>query len=269
MVGPDNLKTPWYGLFRSDNGEPVGSGSVTSRYVPHTTDDVLALVEAADKAFDNVEVNCYFQEGHYVFISPSKEYRKAIFGTEDNIFARVIIDAGYDGSAYRAMLGVYRDTCKNLARLHTIAGVTVSIRHTSALREKMNDLIDSFQTLTAGWENIVKTIEQMQNREVNIVDFLNAVYPQPASDAAQRAVTIHRNRTEEIFRRIQRERIKTGRGVLPSSKMVSGWEAYNAIQGYEQHVATRRASFNNEIARIIAASNDPAVKLAETLALAA
>ena len=47
LRGPDNLNTPWYGLFRSDIGQPVGGGSVSERYMPHTTDDIVALVEAA------------------------------------------------------------------------------------------------------------------------------------------------------------------------------------------------------------------------------
>ena len=47
LSGPDGLTTPWYALFRSDTSEGVGNGSVTSRYVPHQTDDVLALVDAA------------------------------------------------------------------------------------------------------------------------------------------------------------------------------------------------------------------------------
>ena len=45
LAGPDGMTTPWYGLFRSDNGRVVGNGSVTDRYVPHSSDDVMALTE--------------------------------------------------------------------------------------------------------------------------------------------------------------------------------------------------------------------------------
>ena len=46
LSGADNHYTPWYGLFRDDTGDYVGSGSISERYVPHTSDDVCALVEA-------------------------------------------------------------------------------------------------------------------------------------------------------------------------------------------------------------------------------
>ena len=75
------MKTPFYGLFRDDNQEVVGSGSVTARYVPHQTDDVLALVEAASTAFEGVaDLSCGFRDGHFVTIQPSKDFRRSIFG---------------------------------------------------------------------------------------------------------------------------------------------------------------------------------------------
>ena len=47
LQGPDGMRTPFYGLFKSDDGQAVGYGSVSDRYTPHTTDHALALVEAA------------------------------------------------------------------------------------------------------------------------------------------------------------------------------------------------------------------------------
>ena len=38
LYGPESLPTDQYGLFRSDTGYIKGVKSVTSRYVPHTTD---------------------------------------------------------------------------------------------------------------------------------------------------------------------------------------------------------------------------------------
>ena len=51
--------------------------------------------------------------------------------------------------------------------------------------------------------------------------------------------------------------------------VVSAWEAYNAIQGYHQWDAPRREGFRGEFDRILKASESPAVRKAETLALAA
>lgn len=270
LSGPDGMTTPFFGLFRSDTATVVGSGSVSDRYTPHTTDDVLALVDAASEAFGNeMQIQCHFRDGHYVSIAPSKEYRRSIFGTADNIFARVVINAGYDGKAFKASMGYYRDACLNLSIMRTISQTTVSIRHTSKLRGRMQELIATFETLKESWSTLTDLATSMQSRQVNLVNFLNAVYPQPESDASPRAVTIHRNRTEEIFRRLRRERQATGRPVIGNDWNVSAWEAYNAVQGYVQHVATRKSSYNNDFDRVLLAYRDPAVLRAEELAVAA
>ena len=70
LYAPDNQPTGIYGLFRDDltgKDSLVGSSSVTSRYMPHTKDDVVALVEAASKVFEGeVDINCYFH--HYQIV---------------------------------------------------------------------------------------------------------------------------------------------------------------------------------------------------------
>ena len=84
LSGPDGMSTPLYGLFRSDTSSLVSSRSVTSRYVPHTTDDVVALSEAADTAFDgDIDVRCHFRNGHYVDVKPNRADRLAVYGTQD------------------------------------------------------------------------------------------------------------------------------------------------------------------------------------------
>lgn len=266
LRGPENMLTPFYGLFRSDTGTAVGYGSVSDRYTPHTTDDVLALVEAAGTAFDGVaDVKCHFDHGHYVTIQPTKEQRLAVYGTKDNVFPRIVIDAGYGGQAFKASLGMYRDACRNMMILRQAEGTNVAIRHTSSLRLQMDELIATFATLEAGWGNLTAVVQQMQSREVRMVEFLNAIYGEPKGDQA-RSVTMHRNRTEAIFRRLASERMVTGRGPLSSDFVVSGWEAFNAIQGYVQHDATRKGR-PTEMERIVRALHDNKVAQAERLAL--
>lgn len=268
LSGPDGMKTPWYGLFRSDTSEVVGQGSVTSRYLPHQTDDVIALVEAAESVFDeSVSVRTHFNDGHYVSLEPSRDYRRSIYGTADNIFPRLIIRGSYDREAFSATLGYYRDLCKNLAVMRSIGEVTQNIRHNSGLRSKMNELIGHFQTLKESWQTLGDLIVRMQNAEVNMVDFLNAVYPQPEQEEG-RGVTVHRNRTEKIFQRLSSERLRSGRPQLGTDWKVSAWEAFNAVQGYVQHDATRRTG-TSDFDRILLSLNSPAVKTAENLAMAA
>ena len=266
LQGPDGMRTPFYGLFKSDDGQAVGYGSVSDRYTPHTTDDVLALVEAAGVAFDGVaDVRCHFDHGHYVTIQPTKEKRLAVYGTKDNVFPRIVIDAGYGGQAFRASLGMYRDACRNMMILRMAEGTNVAIRHTSSLRLQMDELIATFASLEAGWGNLTTVVQQMQNREVQMVEFLNAIYGEPKNDEG-RSVTMHKNRTEAIFRRLVSERMTTGRGPLGSDFVVSGWEAFNAIQGYVQHDSIRRGR-PTEMERIVRALHDNKVAQAERLAL--
>ena len=200
LSGPDGLRTPLYGLFRSDTMDYVGK-PCHKQYVAHQSDDVLALVESAGEAFEGVgNVKCHFRNGHYVSISPNNDQRRAIYGTSDNIFPRFIINAGYDGRAFTAIMGFYRDACRNLAMMRQVEGTSVSIRHGSGLREKMDDLIQTFAVLKQSWATLSDVIAELQNREVGMADFLDEVYGQPDEDS-KRSKTVHNNRTEAIFRR--------------------------------------------------------------------
>ena len=81
-------------------------------------------------------------------------------------------------------------------------------------------------------------------------------------------MTEHTNRTEAIFKRLQRE--VTLRGETMSSDFnVSGWLAFNAVQGYIQHDTTRKG--RNKVSdgsNLILSLSDTKVAHAEQLALA-
>ena len=272
LSGPDGMSTPWYGLFRSDTGTVVGPGSKTDRYQPHTTDDVLALVEAAQEAFDtDVKVDCHFRDGHYVSIAPTDGHRRSIFSKDgndtENIFPRIFISAGYDGRAFQATMAYLRDLCMNLSMFKTIKETRAKIRHTSKLRGEMDSLISTFQVLKESWGTLTGVIENLESRQVQMVDFLNEIYPQPDADAGKRAVTVNKNRSETIFKRLQNERFTSGLELMKSDFIVSAWEAYNSVQGYVQHESSRKRGFTSEFDRIINASRDQAVHKAELLAL--
>jgi len=267
LAGPENMRTPWYGLFRSDNMEVIGNGSVTKRYVPHQTDDIIALVEASGHAFEDgiADVRCYFDNGHYVSVQPTREYRESIFGDKDNVFPRITIAAGYDGKSFKANMGFYRDLCRNMSMLSMVNGTSVSIRHTSGLRSKMNDLIETFSVLKNSWATLTDVIHNMEATQVNLKNFLRDMYGEPSD--SKRGRTMHENRTEAIMRRVLRERLNSGRPEMTDNWLVSAWEAYNAVQGYVQHDAIRHGSVN-DMGRIVKASHDPSVKRAESLLLA-
>jgi hypothetical protein len=265
LYSGDGATTHYHGLFRDDTGEPVSRHSVCSGYEPHTTDDIVALVEAASEAFGGGDavVRARFSHGHQVIVAPSNSHRQAIFGTRDNLFARVNISAGYDGRAVQASLNAYRDACRNLMMLRKVAGVTQTIRHTSNLRPEMDDLIETFGYLAARWNDVGNAAREMEQREVRLVGFLDRIYGQP-DERSLAGITRHRNRTEAIVRRLFRERMQTGRPDLGNEMIVTGWEAYNAVQGYHQHDATRRGN-PSDIERALLALDNQQVAKAERL----
>lgn len=267
LSGPDGMRTPWYALFRSDTDSAIGNGSVTAKYVPHTTEDVIALCDAASVAFDGIaEVDCYFRDGHYVVIEPTKADRLSVFGEVDNVWPRVIIRAGYDGKAFKASVGYYRDMCRNLHIVRSVRSSQVSIRHSGSLRSRMDDLIAQFSMIRKGWSSVGEAIARMERNRVSMVNFLETLYGKPDPDS-KRAVTEHTNRTEAIFKRLQREANLRGE-TIGDDFTVSGWLAFNAVQGYIQHDATRKGR-NRETqgASVILSLNDQTVFDAEHLAL--
>jgi hypothetical protein len=269
LSGPDRLATPWYGLFRDDTGAAVGTGSVSARYQPHQTDDVVALVEAAEQAFGPAaDVRATFRNGHVVTVQPSRDYRVAVYGTADAVFPRIIIDAGY-GRPFSASVGYYRDLCRNMGIIRSVESSTTRLRHTHQLRQRMPDLIDQFSQLTHGWGALTARVHRMEAARVSLADFLNYVYPAPAPGDGARATSIHRARTEAIFRRVLAERDRSGRGRIGSTWEVSVWEAWNGVQGYVQHDAARRGLTRADLyGRAIAALDDAAVVRAESHAVA-
>jgi hypothetical protein len=107
---------------------------------------------------------------------------------------------------------------------------------------------------------------RMESRDVILTDFLKGVYGEPDSDS-KRAVTVHKNRTEAIVRRLLGEQVRSGRSQMGGDFKVSAWEAFNAVQGYVQHETSRKNGFKGEMDRLILANQDAAVHRAEALAL--
>jgi len=269
-LGAEKVTTPHYGLFLPDMEWECIPNAVKKGYHPHTVDDVVALAKAATAAFDgDSQIRCHWRDGHYVEVSPSRDYRARIYGTEDNVFPRMYVRAGYDGMAFSASLGWYRDACSNLSMLQSTGHCTTrKLRHTESLTERIEELIVEFRAVANKWDDTVNTIREMENTQVNLADFIRTVYPQ-SEDAAPRGVTLHQKRVEAIFSRILNERSKTNRPALTDTNnvLVSGWEAYNGVQGYIQHQSRRKN--DNPWDRAILSFSNKDVRRAEEIVLAA
>jgi hypothetical protein len=263
------VPTDWFACFRDDTFEPVGPGSVKDGYVPHTTEDVVTLVEAAIDGFNKgvTEVKTEFtKNGHFVLVSPSSEYQRTVSG-KDIVFPRLLIQAGLGGSSsFRCTLGLFRSLCSNLELFQTFKSFSVSIRHTRHLPGRIDDLRANFAGLQEGWVNLEGVIDRASKREVEIAEILDRIYPQPADNASQRSATIHRDRTRAIVIRLTRERTSGGYGLTEAGK-ATAWELFNAVQGYQLHDATRHGK-RSDLQRAILANNTPPVRKAEELLLA-
>ena len=280
LSGPDNMPTDQYGLFRSDTGYLTGVKSISSQYVPHTTDDVCALVEAASTAFGgHLDMKTHWRNGHYVSISPTLEKRRSVYGTTDAIWPRIMLRGGFDGKGFKATMGYWRDLCLNMSMLETVESTSVSIRHSSNLRLKMDELIHSFEGLKNGWDNLTEVAANMQSRTVNRLDYVREVFADrmPSQDqldllainpnAKIRALKTWDNMLKAMSNRINAEAVKSGRTV--GRETVSAWEAFNMVQGYVQHDAQAKNGFKDQFSRILRAANDRHVKIAAQLAMSA
>jgi len=206
-------------------------------------------------------------------MKPTDDDRRNMFSVTngDNVFPRFMVRGGFDGTGFKASVGYYRDLCDNLAMMRSVSSFSKSIRHTSGLRPAMDELIETFSQLKESWFTLTDMIAQMQQRTVNMREFLNEIYGEPADDAGGREITMHRNRTTRIMERLWKELGKTGQIQENSdnSSSVPAWFGYNAVQGYEQHDAIRRRMRGDEdFERILRAANSQ-VLTAEKLALAA
>jgi len=274
LIDGQLVETDQYGLFHSKDGYLNGVKSVSPRYVPHTTDDVVALTEAAAEVFDGqISVKCHFNNGHFVHMKPTDGDRRNMFNVVqgDNVFPRFMVRGGFDGRGFKASIGYYRDMCDNLAMMRTVDAFSRSIRHTSGLRHAMDELIGTFSQLKDSWCTLTDLIAQMQQRTVNMREFLSEIYGEPTEDAGCREITMHSSRNTTIMARLWNELGKTGQIKLNQSNVdgIPAWFAYNAVQGYEQHDAIRRRMRGNEdFERILRAANSQ-VLAAEKLALAA
>ena len=280
LFGPDNMSTDQYGLFRSDTGYLTGVKSISKQYVPHSTDDVCALVEAASTAFGgHLDLKCHWRNGHYVSISPTLEERRSVYGTADAIWPRIMLRGGFDGKGFKATMGYWRDLCLNMSMLETVESTSVSIRHSSNLRSKMDELIHSFEGLKNGWDNLTEVAANMQSRTVNRLDYVREVFADRIPSEEQltllainpnakiRGLAVWNKMLKSMQDRLDDESRRSNREV--GRKEISAWEAFNMVQGYVQHDAQAKNGFKDQFSRILRAANDRHVKRAAQLAMSA
>jgi hypothetical protein len=190
-----------------------------------------------------------------------------------------MLRGGFDGKGFKATVAFQRDLCDNMSMLERVEATSTSIRHSSNLRLKMDELIQTFEGLKAGWENLAEVAANMQSRTVNQYEFIREVFADrmPSQDqlallalnpnAKIRAIKVWDNMIKAMVTRVNSEAVKSGRAT--GREEISAWEAYNMVQGYVQHDAQAKTGFKDQFSRILRASNDRHVKIAAQLAMSA
>lgn len=127
---------------------------------------------------------------------------------------------------------------------------------------KIDDLVASFRRLRESWFTVAEIATKMQAATCDLNEFLASVY-----DDQQKTSHIIK-RDGAILQRLMNERRATDRPFLGSSRIVSVWEAFNAVQGHHQHGVTRKGIGHDPLARALVALEDATVARAEVAALA-
>lgn len=261
------LESPLWGLYRSDDDSFVGRESVSEKYVPHTVDDVAALIEASTGLFEGeLDIRTHWNDGHIIIIQPRDIEAQTINGN-DGLIPALVIRAQYNKRAFTANMGMFRFLCQNMLMLSSMKGTSVSIRHTNSLREKMDNLIQTFSGLDNSFDLLMNGCLQMSTNWFRLTEFVEAVYGEKPEKEGSKLSRWTKMR-DQIRNTIQRERsVLNGEFVsLSDHSMCTGWELYNAIQGHSQHHKTRRNDPSKD-QRVILAADDQRVMKAERIAL--
>ena len=272
LFGPSGEETGVYGLFDEHN-RFVGRGSVTDRYVQHQLHHIRPIIGSVLglPGFRNPIVEARWKEGHYIRIRPDDDYRREIF-KGDSIWPQLDLWFGLGGLPARGRLPMKRDACDNLMMPRNSSEINFSIKHTKSLETRVARIQDQFHTIVANWDSVVDHCREMHAKRINLKDLLAEMFPEPNGDS-KRATTNHNDKINAIWSRITRESYKLNLETPTlASPMTTGWMAYNAIQGYRQHTASRKGEKGmsrerKEFERSVSVLDDSTVQRAEELIL--
>lgn len=264
----DMRETPHYGLEKTDTRTFLPH-TFKEGYVPHTLDHVKNLVRAYHAAVGGVGwVQCTWDNAHVVILRPPKGHSVVINGY--TVEPTMMLRAGYDATAVVSRLGLFNYLCMNgLFNLDRDKSMTTSINHNAMMEGRIEDLVKSIEDLSHRVQDALDTVRTAAQTEVSMADFIRKVYPLNP-DASKRTIQNYEDRVEMIIMRLIRERAARGLDTpdcFGGNFMASAFEAYNAVQGYEQHDA-RRKGVKNSTDRMVRAVDNRAVRKAASLAFA-
>lgn len=264
----DMQQTPHYGLERTDTRTFLPN-TFKEGYVPHTLDHVKNLVRAYHSAVGGIgDVRCAWDNAHVIILRPPQGHSVVINGY--TVEPMMMLRAGYDATAVVSRLGLFNYLCMNgLFNLNKDKSMTTSINHNAMLHGRIDELVRSIEGLSHRVQDALDTVRQAVRTQVSLADFIRTVYP-INPDASKRTLQNYEDRVEMIIMRLIRERAARGLETpdcFGGNFKTSAFEAYNAVQGYEQHDA-RRKDVRNTTDRMVRAVDNRAVRKAASLAFA-
>lgn len=239
LFGPDREPTGYYGLFTED-GDIVRTSSVTKDYKPHTREDVADIATVVNDVFPASMIRSTFSNGHILRMRPDRSERLTNYG---GLWPDLSIKGTFEGS-FEVGLWIFRDDCSNLMMMRTVDSVLYRIPHRGPIRERLDEVRESLSTLREGWNGTLECVRKMDQVRLHAYDGLRRIFGLPIdSEGAAltgRSETNYYQRMDSILRRINTERSRTPGGVAggfiePDNPAITGWELYNAVQGYYQH----------------------------------
>lgn len=264
---PDNFggqkAFPFCGLYREfEDGriEPFGSSSVSHKYVPHTLQHMQNVVEATRHVFSGeLSVQAYWREGHLITVKPTRESAVQI-SSGDVIVPMLSLFGGYAGKPISAKFGWYRAICKNYAIFQTVYSSSATIRHTLAMSDKLDALIEKFGEIKESWNETIQTAQRMRQSQFETREILAKFLGEKNT---QKGETQLENRIQKILERLISEKQKLG---LPLNSSTDGWLLFNAVQGAMQHNFARKE--DNSVFKGLDTWEDANLKKLEELILA-
>ncbi len=270
MYDPDMKTTPHYGLekFHSVSKREWLPHTFKEGYIPHTLDHVKNLVRAYEYAVGSIgDVQCAWDNAHVVVLRSLPGHSVDINGHV--VEPTMMIRAGYDSTAVVSRLGLFNHVCANgLFNLDRDRSMSTRITHNAMMEGRIETLARSIEGLSDRVEEAVGAVRTASTVNVSLSEFVREVYPL-STDASSRTRYNYESRVESIMMRVIRERAIRGFSLLECSgnPKVSAFDAYNAIQGYEQHQA-RRKNVKNTTERMVRAVDNKFVRKAASLAFA-
>jgi len=167
-----------------------------------------------------------------------------------------MLRASFDGKALLTNLGLWNPVCKNQELFESVKECKATIRHTSNIDFKMENLIRKLSALRQSWCTLDSMIDHMNGQTTHIDDFIAELFPKKDSKKGE---TMFNNRKSGIRARIEREQRLTGEGNGLNPTYATNWRIYNAIQGYFQHDSSRNGS-TTDIERILSSNSGDTVK---------